>query len=448
MTATMPIKNLDDVDDVNDFRDIKDVEAVEAALRGELSARAVGLPPGGLPMPRIATAVRRDRMRRRTYVGTGFVLVVALIAAATPAIIGAAQGAGVASAAARGGGLSQLLSMAPRGNLAGDTAFMQAAETRLSGDKVLYADDDGTHTVVIGADATKQSSNEFRTLIGGHTASAAQLEAAPGGGEFDQDTKAYTFVGEFTPKDAQVPLVVLGPTDLTGIEYATGMRLTEMRGRLVPVRTGVKQIKAMDGVAETELADSDAGSDTNAEVLDSSNDSGLYFAMRAKLGSRYADASPAVRALPATPAGNIEDPAYAPIRSAVVAKGDSAGIALALKGPGGDALADNVALVLSDVANLADVTPSNVATRVDWVGRETPEWDCALVEFAAPGLPAFQAFIRGLAPGVSDAHSPSLAQSFVRPVEPLARGDIPTTAAAFGGTPEFMTVGGGLFERW
>ena len=74
--------------------------------------------------------------------------------------------------------------------------------------------------------------------------------------------------------------------------------------------------------------------------------------------------------------------------------------------------------------------------------------DSALVEFAAPGLPAFQAFIRGLAPGVPDTDSPSLAQSFVRPVEPLARGDIPTTAAAFGGTPEFTTIGGGLFERW
>ena len=437
MTATMPIKN---VNAVNAINAINDVEEVEAALRGELSARAVGLPAGGPPVPRIVTAVRRDRMRRRTYVGSGFVLVAAIIAAATPAISGAAHGAGVASAAARSGGLSQLLSMAPRGNLVSDTAFMQAAERRLSGEKVLYANDDGTHTVVIGADTAKQSSAEFRTLVGGHATSVPQLEAAPGGGEFNQEAKTYTFVSELTAKDAYAPLVVLGPLDLTGIEYATGIRLTEARDRLVPVRTGVKRIEAVDGVAEAELADTD--------TLHSSSDSGLYFAVRAKLGGQYVNTSPAVRVLQATPAGNIEDPDYDPVRAAVVAKGESAGITLALKGSSGDALADNVALVLSDVANLADVTPSNVTTRIDWVGRETPEWDSALVEFAAPGLPAFQAFIRGLAPGVPDADSPSLTQAFVRPVEPLARGHIPTTAAAFGGTPEFTTIGGGLFERW
>jgi hypothetical protein len=434
MTATMPIKSVDGINNING------VEEVEAALRGELSARAVGLPNGGPPMPRIVTAVRRDRMRRRTYTGAGFVLVAALVAATTPAILGAAQGAGVASAAARGAGPSQLLSMPPRGNLAGDAAFLRAVETRLSGDKVLYANDDGTHRVIISADTTKQSSTDFRTLVGDHDASVPQLEPATGGGEFSQEAKTYAFVGEPTAGEAHAPLVVLGPMDLTGIEYATGMRLAEARGELVPARTGTRRISAVDGVAETELA--------GTEVLNSASDSGLYFAMRAKLGKQYVVTSPSVRALPETPAGNIEDPGYEPVRAAIVAKGELAGMTLALKGSSGEALADNVALVLSDAANLADVTPSNVATRVDWVGRETPEWDSALVEFAAPGLPVFQAFIRGLAPGVADGDSPSLAQSFVRPVEPLTRGHIPTSAAAFGGTPEFTTIGGGLFERW
>jgi plastocyanin len=431
MTAIMPTTN------------INDVEVVEAALRGELNARAVGLPAGRPPVASIVTAARRDRMRRRTYTGTGFVLIAAVIAAATPAVVGAAHGAGVASAAAEGTGPSQLLSMAPRGNLIGDEAFMQAVETRMPGDKVLYANDDGTHTVVVGADTAdtaKRSSVEFRTLIGGHGASASHLEVASDDGGFSREAKTYTFVGEFTAEDARVPLLVLGPMDLTGIEYATGVRLTENRGRLVPVRTGVRRVEAVDGVSETEVSGTDA--------LHPSSDSGLYFAVRAKFGNEYVSTSPVVRALPATTAGTIEDPDYDPIRAAIVAKGKVAGITLALRGASGDALADNVALVLSDVANLADVTPSNVATRVAWVGRETPEWDSALVEFDGPGLPAFQAFIRGLAPGVPDGDSPSLAQSFVRPAEPLAQGQIPTTAAAFGGTPEFATVGGGLFERW
>jgi hypothetical protein len=446
MTAIMPIKNVSDIsnginNDTNDTSNVNDIREVEATLRGELSARAVGLPAGGSPVPRIATAVRRDRMRRRTYAGTGFVLVAALVAAATPAILGAAHGAGVASASARGAGPSQLLSMSPRGNLVADTAFLQAVETRLSGDKVLYANDDGTHTVVIAAGTTEPSSADFRTLVGGHDASVPQLQPATGGGAFSQETKTYTFVGESTAGDAHVSLVVLGPMDLTDIEYATGIRLAQTQSSLLmPVRTGVRRLKAADGVAETELADT--------EAPNSSSGSGLYFAVRVKLGKQYVVTSPTVRVLPTSRAGNIEDPDYDPIRAAIVAKGASAGITLALKGSTGDALADNVALVLSDVANLADVTPSDVTTRVDWAGRETPEWDSALVEFAAPGLPAFQAFIRGLAPGVADGDSPSLAQSFVRPVGPLTRGHLPTTAVAFGGTPEFTTIGGGLFERW
>ena len=437
MTATTPVKT---VNHVNHVERVEQVEQVEAALRGELNARAVGLRVAGPPVARIATATRRDRMRRRTYAGTGFVLVAAIIAAVTPAVLGAAHGEGVASAAAGGGGPSQLLSMAPRGNLVGNDEFMHAVEARLPENKVLYANDDGTHTVVIGADAAQRSSVEFRTLLGGHEASASQLEAAAGEGSFNREVKTYTFVGELSAKGARVPLVVLGPMDLTGIEYATGMRLAELRGRLVPERTGVRQIAAVDGVAETELAGTDA--------VNPSSDSGLYFAVRVKLGKQYVSTSPAVRVLSATMAGNIEDPDYDPIRAAVVARGRAAGITLAFKGSSGGALADEVALVLGDVANLADLGPSNVATRIDWVGRETPEWDAALVEFAAPGLPAFLALVRGLAPGVSDRDSPSLAESFVRPAEPLRRGRIPTTAAAFGGTPEFTTMGGGLFERW
>ena len=434
MTATTPIRNVNHVDGLGS------IEEVEVALRGELNARAVGLPAGSAPATRIAVATRRDRMRRRAYTGTGFVLIAAVIAATTPAIAGAAHGAGVSSVTAESSGLAQLLSMPPRGNLVADNAFIQAVETRLPGEKVLYANDDGAHTIVLGADIAKRSSTNFTTLVGGHAAGASRLEPASGDMGFDQGSTTFTFVGKSSTKDALAPLVVLGPVELTGIEYATGMRLTVQRGRLVPVRSGVKRIAAVDGVAETELAD--------PEVLDSSRDSGLYFAVRAKVGGEYVSTSPAVRELPATSAGNIEDSGYDPIRAAVVAKGNVAGITLPLKAPGGDALADNVALVLSDVANLADVGPSNVTVRIDRVWRETPEWDSAVVEFDAPGLPALQAFIRGLAPGIPDGDSPSLAQSLVRPAEPLVQGQIPATAAAFGGTPEFTTIGGGLFERW
>jgi len=417
------------------------IEAIEVALRGELNARAVGLRFGRPPVPRIVAAARRDRTRRRTYAGTGFVLVAALIAAAAPAILGAARGPGAASAAARGDDPSPLQSVAPRGNLVRNIAFMHAAQERLPGDKVLYANDDGTHTIVIGteADATRRSSAEFRTLLGNHRASASQLETAVDDVGLSGDVKTYAFVGEFSD-NGRIPLVVLGPADLTSVEYATGIKLTEQYGRLVPVRTGVTRIAASNGVAETELADTTA--------LDTSSNSGLYFALRAKLGYEYVCANSAIRVLPATTAGNIEDADYDPIRATVVAKGKAAGIPMALRGPSSNALADNVALVLSDVANFAGVTPGQVTAHIAWVGRETPEWDSALAEFSAPGFPPFQAFIRGLASGAPANDSPTLAQSFVRPSKPLIPGQPPTTAAAFGGTPEFTTIGAGLSGHW
>jgi hypothetical protein len=419
---------------------IRPIEDIEGALRGELSARAVGLAAGKPPLTRIVTATRRDRMRRRTYAGTGFVLVAALIAAASPAILGARHGAGAASAAASGLVPSQLLSMPPRGNLVRDTAFMQAAETRLPRDKVLYANDDGMHTVVIGAQTVRSAGTEFSTLIGDHKATASRLVAAAEDVGLNSGAQSYAFVGEFTNTDTPVPLVVLGPKSLSGIEYATGIRLVERQGELAPERTGVKRIHAVDGVATGEIADP---ASPNA-----SSDFGLYFSVRARIDGEYVSATPAVRPLPTTLAGNIEDADYDPIRAAVVAKGNAAGLPLPLRGPDGDALADNVALVLSDLANLSGTTPDHVRVRVDWVGRETPEWDSSLVDFAAPGLPAIQAFVRGLAPEAPNSDSPSLAQSYVRPARPLIEGQFPTTSAAFGGTSEFSTIGGGLFEHW
>lgn len=418
------------------------IEAIEVALRGELNARAVGLRSGRPPVPRIMAAARRGRTRRRTYAGTGFVLVAALIAAAAPAVLGVAHGTGAASAAARGEGSPPLLSMAPRGNLIRNLAFTHAVQQRLPGNKVLYANDDGTHTIVIGAeaDATRRSCTEFRTLLGSHQASVSQLETAVADIGLSSDVKAYAFVGEFTKSGDGIPLVVLGPADLTSVEYASGIKLTEQHGRLVPVRTGVARVGASDGVAETELADTSS--------LNASSNSGLYFALRAKLGQEYVGTTPAIRVFPATTAGNIEDADYDPVRAAVVARGKAAGIPMALRGPSSDALADNVALVLSDVANFAGVTPSQVTAHIAWVGRETPEWDSALAEFSAPGLPPFQAFIRGLASGAPAKDSPTLAQSFVRLSKPLIPGQPPSTAAIFGGTPEFTTIGAGFSDHW
>ena len=97
------------------------IEEIELALRGELNARAVGLKTSRPPVPRIMAAARRHRTRRRSYAGTGFVLVAALIAAAAPAVLGAAHGLGAASAAAGSApSPSQLEAAASDAGLSGD----------------------------------------------------------------------------------------------------------------------------------------------------------------------------------------------------------------------------------------------------------------------------------------------------------------------------------------
>jgi len=427
-------------------------EDVESALRGELAARVADLSEGPAPLARIDAAARRQQIRRTAVGGAGLVVALALVAATMPTVLADRSGIVPTAAGSESKGESPLLSMAPRGNLVGQVSFMQAVENRLSGYKILYANDDGQHTVVIAAEygpmtsnpanANNSELNQFEDLVGGHGATAAQLStlsAVPNVGT-TAPVKTYTFIDTGLTGDASMPYVVLGPANLTEAELSTGVKLTVHGGKLVPERTGTKTVAARDGVAAGEIPN--ASSATKQAQLD------RFLTVRATIGNATVDANPDARQIPAAAADNPGGPAYDSIREAVVAKGAVNGLNLLPSGPGGDAVADNVAQVLYDLVNLAGVSTGAVTVHVDWVGRETSAWDSALVDFSAPGLPAIQAFVRGLAPGQSDSESPGLARSYVRPAVALTPGRIPTTAAAFGGTSEFTTIESLQAEGW
>ena len=97
---------------------------------------------------------------------------------------------------------------------------------------------------------------------------------------------------------------------------------------------------------------------------------------------------------------------------------------------------DNVAGVLLDLARFDNVPISSLTYQVDWIGRETAQWDAALLDVHAPGLPPMQIFVRGLTAGAPDSASPGSANTLVRPAAALTPGHVPHTAPSFGGTPE------------
>jgi hypothetical protein len=199
--------------------------------------------------------------------------------------------------------------------------------------------------------------------------------------------------------------------------------------------TDIDAIPATDGAVAGELV-GPSGKQAAAHV-------GLFLSFRGKLASGgYLDLEPGIRTTVGVPDQNVFSPAYDGLRAAIVAKARTSGLTnLQLKGPGGDAVTDNAAQVISDVAMITDTDPSAIGVTVDWVGQETTAWDSALLDIDVPGFPHMQAFVRGLAPGQPDSESPGMSQSFLRPAQPLTPGDLPETAEAFGGTPELSTVG-------
>jgi hypothetical protein len=425
-------------------------EDIADTLRGELHARAAHLAQTPAPFARIEAAARRDRIRRRRLAGFAGVALVAALATSLTTINGVHRSDSL-QAAAGTTDKSPLLDLAPRGNLVDNAGFMQKVATRFGADTtILYANDDGTHIVVIGAgyqpvphQNSAAPTNLFTVLTGAHGASVADLRPSGGAGlALGPALDVFSFVGLFSGKGGSVPYVVLGPTDMTQADIASGIQLTVHDGKLVAEHTDIKTVSAQDGVVAGEISD--------PSTTQAAGRLGAYFSVRGRLSTgTTVEADPLIRTELALAGGFPASATYDALRSAIVSKGQQDGLThLQLEGPGGDAVTDNAAQVVSDIASIAGVDPSEVDVTVDWVGQETSAWDTALLDIDVPGLPHIQAFVRGLAPGQPDFESPGLAQSFVRPAQTLTAGHFPETAKAFGGTPELSTLGQEVVAGW
>lgn len=421
-------------------------DEIETALRAELRARTAPLAAGEVPFARLEAAARRDRIHRRTLLGTVVALVVALVAATTAV---GAHGGGAGQAPAGG---TSLASIPPRGNLVDNTAFIRAVTKRYSGKfRLVYANDDGTHTVVIGIGAAypnPQLSSDpnpnlasLTVLVGPHDTQVSQLKEQAQEGIDLVRNPSYTFVGNFNGVGQSVPYVVLGPTDLTTAEYATGVQLLDKDGKLVPVRTGITSVRVTDGAAAGEIQAPDDLDDmcrlSGLLAFRGSTDTGAVLNL-------MPDGSQCLLA----PDNYPVEPAYNALREAVVNEAHQDGVTVDEHGSSGQEVTDYAADALADLALLAAVNPSSISCSVEWVGRQTALWDVALIEFDAPGLPKIQALILGLAPGQHYGGYLGLEQSLVRPAVPLTPGLLPVTAAEFGGTQETAAIGFDLTQHW
>jgi hypothetical protein len=434
-------------------------EDIEAALRGELAARAGALAVGDPPHLAVDRAIRRARNRRRAGAVSGLVLAIAL-AASLPAVLG---GSGSPAIGAAKGTPSPLLTLPLRGNLAGDSSFIAAVQWRLDTTasirelpaiggktngklntvkgalKVLYANDDGTNRVVIAGAYLDDGYTYFIALVGRHGDAPSALTQQDLGG-MKEAVDTFTYLGEFSPSRGTIPFVVLGPTSMTQVEYSTGLHLEVQGSRLVSVRTDVTRAAAVDGAAAGEIA--------NVNTVTSAAWLNQFATFRGQINGKYVDADPNMRGdIPAAGDSPLGAP-FEAVKVAVAQKGRAAGLTMPTSSPGGDAVPDNVAQVLLDLANYSSLPISSISYQVDWIGRETADWDAALLDVKAPGLPDMQIFVRGLTAGAPDSASPGLGQTFVRPSAPLAPGHLPKTASAFGGTPEPGVFGYELMTAW
>lgn len=436
-------------------------DGIEAALRGEFSARAESLAVTPPPHEAVRKAVRRDRTRRLIGTTSGLSLAAALVVALTLTLT--PNGTSGSTTQSASDGPSPLLTIPTRGNLAADSVFLAAAMQRLGsidrswvayspadtksrkatgGYVILYANDDGKHRVVIGGTYDARVT-AFVVLVGGHGAAAAALKVDSSSGS--QDPEYFTYLGSPSSSPAviaPIPFVVLGPTNMTNVDYAIGATITTVASTFTDVRDPVAHARVVNGAAAGEIIPPAVNTVNQTVKVES------YTLFRAEIGGRWVDANPLVRNFQVPPDRLPTGLDTTAIRNAVVTAGDAAGITLNLASPGGDAVPDNAAQVLIDLANFAGVSPSSISYQIDWTGRETAQWDATLLDMHAPGLPAMQVFVRGLAAGAPDSASPGMMNTFVRPAVALTPGHMPHTAAEFGGKPEPEVFGFRVVNRW
>ncbi len=423
---------------------------IEEALRAELAARAETARLRPDFQDALERGIGRDKVRRRVAGGSALALFVAAAVAAAVILNG---GASTPAPAHPPTDLSRfsLLQIPTRGSLAHDAAFVadamrtgRAALDKTVADyefgpldpssfRLLYAGDDGVLRFVVVAgifndphatpDQPSSATSIYDVLIGQSGARAADLhpQAFPG---TSQGESAFAVTGESAGPGKPTPLIVLGPTQMTDIQYSPGVTLDKT---LHTHRTGVP-LKTVDGAAIGEIPG------TSSVFAAYGYSMGTAFKATVNGHTTYDFESAA--SMPAWVNDAISrDPAivaaHQNLRNLLVQKASGAGLRL---GPD-DALILSVQMALEDLAIAEHSSITDVQYTVAWIGREDTGLGAVVLDVTVPGLPALQLFADAAAGG---ANMGDTTQGTLIRLEPSHdAGHVPTTRAQFTGGVSF-----------
>ena len=435
---------------------------IEEALRAEMAVRAETARLRPDFHAAVERGVTRDRIQRRVAGGSALVLLL---------------GVGIVASAALHGGIPlptnvnppmhlarfPLLQIPTRGSLACDAAFAadatrvgRAALTKSVTDngfgpfdpssfRLLYAGDDGVlrFVVVAGLFADRhaddgQGSNAssfYEALIGPSGAPASALRAQGYTGSSQGET-TFAFTGESTGPGKPTPLVVLGPTRMTDVEYSAGVTLDS---GLRPHRVGVS-IPTVDGAAIGEIP----GTDNAATAYDYATST----VFKAELNGRTIYDIGGGSSTPAWVLDALSnDPAivaaHQDLQNLLIQKASAAGMTL---GPQ-DVLTDSSRMALDDLAAIEHLSTADLHYSLAWIGLEKPGMGAVVLDVTVSGLPELQLFVDGT---VGHNGGGGLAPDpLIRIAPKHGAGQVPKTRAQFTGGVGFeLSQGSAAGGTW
>ena len=423
---------------------------IEEALRAELTARAETAQLRPDFQATVERGIGRDRVRRRVAGGSTLALLMTTAVAASVILHG---GAPTRTPANPSIDMSRfpLLQIPTRGSLAHDREFVADA-TRVgraqlakavanntfgpidpASFRLLYAGDDGVlRYVVVGGifndpHATREQSSSatsiYDVLIGPSGASAAALQPQVLPGSSEGET-AFALVGDSAGPGKPTPLIVLGLTQMTDIQYSTGVSLDKT---LKTRRTGIP-MRTVDGAAIGEIPG------TTSAFTAYGYAQGTAFKATLNGHTTYnmesSDSTPtwvsdAMSTDPAIVA------AHQGVKDLLVQKASDAGMRLDAQ----DALVLSTGMALDDLALAAHVSIADVHVTLAWIGPESPGVGAAVLDVTVPGFPALQAFIEGTVG--NSAKGGDVQSPLIRIAPSQHAGPVPTTRAQFTGGVDF-----------
>lgn len=429
---------------------------IEGALRAELAARAETAQLRPSFQAEVERGVVRDKARRRVAAGSALALL-AGVGIAAPSILHA----GIDSSATANGpaqlALAQfpLLQIPTRGSLAGDGAFTADATRVVSAVlaedvahlgygslepstvRLLYAGDDGVLRYVVVAGVigsshadSKQGSNAtaaYDAFVGPSGTSASGLRPQ-GVTTSNRGDTTFALAGQSAGPGKPTPLIALGPTSMTDIEYSAE---APFDSRLQPRVTGVP-MRTADGAAIGEIPGT-----TNAFTA---YGYAMLTVFKAKVNGHttyhlIGGSSTPTWVLDALTSDPTIVSAHQALQNLLSQRASAAGLTLGAQ----DAFSMSVRQTLDDLAAVQHLSITQLHETVAWIGLEKPGTGAVVLDVTMPGLPTLQLFIDGNV-GNSGAVQMSVAP-LIRVAPSHDTGQVPTTRAQFTGGIAFQPMG-------